>query len=216
MTVGLEAHPAVSQQRRLRDGAVAGAMRQLECYRRCGPLPCHHFLDRFALVNALVVTLEVVEPHHAARRQAERGSFVRHAHLIFGARDHKAESNPVVVGTGLQSPRLPAALMPKLDTRPLAVIQRQGMDAVPGVSLADAVGFRGVHLDSVAQVDPIHHDAQWGRLDNRTSPQRDRITQTAVIEPREPELYASAGTGDSEVVRAARCSGREPTRSYNC
>src|ERR1043166_3771970 len=79
LAIRAQTHPRIINQSAFSDRGIARAVGQLDRQRRRSPLTVLNIRDRFLLMNAFVMALEIVKPDSAAGRNRESSSFIRHA-----------------------------------------------------------------------------------------------------------------------------------------
>src|SRR2546422_11471171 len=94
LAIGAQTHSRIVDQSAFGDRGIACAIWQLDRQRRRCPFAVLNIGDGSLLMNAFIVSFEIVKPDSAARGNRESSSFIRHTQAV--ARNDIAKRVPIV------------------------------------------------------------------------------------------------------------------------
>ena len=122
LAIGAQTHSRIVDQSAFGDRGIACTIWQLDRQRRRCPFAVLNIRDRSLLMNAFVVSFEIVKPSSAACGNRESSSFIRHARAA--ARNDVTKRYPIVVDAHIEHIVRFASSVPQRNLRAVTMIGR--------------------------------------------------------------------------------------------
>src|SRR5215831_9223265 len=136
LAIRAQTHARIVEQRSFGNDRIATTL-QFDGQGRSGPIAVLNIRDRLLLMNAFVMTFEVVKPDGAVGGNSENRSFVRNPSA--DARENKAESDAVVISAQFDSELGSGCVVPQGDSRAVTDIHRSRVHPASEVTFAHPV-----------------------------------------------------------------------------